>query len=548
MRTHSQKITVERLAKALERQGVSLKRHQLIEVLAHTFGLVDSNDLAAVAKRGEIDPPVADDLGVMMTTHPTRGNVPLALLRDPTDDRVFALDAGCLDPTVKADRFVVSPYGGILSLPTSEPIDKEQIVELLRLFAQPDRMPDGQEPTPPAERRISLIDTSKSIPAEYAHLDFLLSNESFDVDVGPILYLTPRNIAIVDGETFLAFEFDEEYPDHEQATYLLRDLEAFRIEHGTRIERAGGILRWTDVHHHGRVEVQILMPARLAEHVEDAKDWWDAIALLLGSTRVDGCQARFHPQAWQNDWAVDVDPKGEVLYDVGFEILLMDREQARAIRDNKDESDDLMTAVHAPEWIRTWDNAFRIEVANEIESFLDARALTYRDEAVRDETTVFRAQLEMAASLHAAEIDEIAARMDGDDDIGLELDEIADEIKGMLGSKAANHLGDVDSEHTIDLAEDWVTDNVSNAADETRIAAAFAALGRDEALRRLAPKTADDQPPIGTAAAMPDGVTTIVVDRAIRAVDGGWLVADQYGEEHVVANDGASWEVVVPGI
>ncbi len=43
--------------------------------------------------------------------------------------------------------------------------------------------------------------------------------------------------------------------------------------------------------------------------------------------------AIFHPQAWVNDYAIDVDPLGEVSFDVG--------DVAENIRDNSHESDDL---------------------------------------------------------------------------------------------------------------------------------------------------------------------------------------------------------------
>ena len=203
----------------------------------------------------------------------------------------------------------------------------------------------------------------------------LLSDQSFDIEAGPILYLTPRNIVRIADRSFVSFEFDEEYADHEQATLLLRDLDAFRREHGPRIERADCRLEWNDDLDAGRVDVSVLVPTELASRIGPGRehDFWDAVAALLGSKRVNTVTATFHPEAWKNDWAIEVDPQGETTFDVTFEVLVMGREAARLVEDNRDESDELRDAIHAPDWIRKWAGPFRVEVADEIAEFLDQR-------------------------------------------------------------------------------------------------------------------------------------------------------------------------------
>lgn len=61
----------------------------------------------------------------------------------------------------------------------------------------------------------------------------------------------------------------------------------------------------------------------------------------------------FHPQAWQNDYAIAVDP-GPTQIDVTEEILAMGRDQALHLTDDSDESDTLRLARLAPDWVRDW--------------------------------------------------------------------------------------------------------------------------------------------------------------------------------------------------
>ena len=73
--------------------------------------------------------------------------------------------------------------------------------------------------------------------------------------------------------------------------------------------------------------------------------------------------ARFVPQAWIRDSAVDID--GTVEFDCTQRIIEMGREAALQIRDNRDESD----ALVPPEILAKHSGPFRVEVESAIREF-----------------------------------------------------------------------------------------------------------------------------------------------------------------------------------
>lgn len=81
--------------------------------------------------------------------------------------------------------------------------------------------------------------------------------------------------------------------------------------------------------------------------------------------------ARFVPQAWQNNYAIDVDPEGETEFDVTDVIVAMGREKALQVKDNSDSSDDLASWEGAPEWIRNWRGPYYVLVESEIAAFFN---------------------------------------------------------------------------------------------------------------------------------------------------------------------------------
>jgi hypothetical protein len=64
----------------------------------------------------------------------------------------------------------------------------------------------------------------------------------------------------------------------------------------------------------------------------------------------------FHPQAWINDYAVEVDPEGPVEWAMPWP------DDAPIPKDDRYESDDLRTHENAPEWVRQWQGPFYVEV------------------------------------------------------------------------------------------------------------------------------------------------------------------------------------------
>lgn len=79
---------------------------------------------------------------------------------------------------------------------------------------------------------------------------------------------------------------------------------------------------------------------------------------LLDDAAERRIMAVFHPRAWRNDYAIDVDPEGPVEFDVTAEIEAMGEAAARRLKDDRDNSDDLSRAAGAPDWIRNWSGPF----------------------------------------------------------------------------------------------------------------------------------------------------------------------------------------------
>lgn len=65
-------------------------------------------------------------------------------------------------------------------------------------------------------------------------------------------------------------------------------------------------------------------------------------------------RVRFHPQAWFNDWAIEVDPQGETEWEEG--------DVADDVQDDTYESDELRLHNNAPQWVRDWAGPFYIEI------------------------------------------------------------------------------------------------------------------------------------------------------------------------------------------
>ena len=75
--------------------------------------------------------------------------------------------------------------------------------------------------------------------------------------------------------------------------------------------------------------------------------------------------ARFHPQAWVNDYAIEVD--GAFAVDVTDKVLAMGRYKALKLRDDQYETDNLIMHSHnGPFWVEVQEAIW--EYYNEVEA------------------------------------------------------------------------------------------------------------------------------------------------------------------------------------
>ena len=79
--------------------------------------------------------------------------------------------------------------------------------------------------------------------------------------------------------------------------------------------------------------------------------------------------AEFTPQAWVNDYAMNVDPEGPTKWNVTDDILKMDVDDIRQLADDDYQSDDLRNLPLAPQWIRDWSGPYYVTVEEQIEKF-----------------------------------------------------------------------------------------------------------------------------------------------------------------------------------
>ncbi len=61
----------------------------------------------------------------------------------------------------------------------------------------------------------------------------------------------------------------------------------------------------------------------------------------------------FTPQAWVNDYAVEVDPQGETVWEMSVEDVP---------KSGTYDSDNLRDADEAPEWVKSWSGPFEVYV------------------------------------------------------------------------------------------------------------------------------------------------------------------------------------------
>ena len=108
-------VYLDRIAHALEAQGVSLKRAQLLEVCAGAFGYRNSNELTAAGKTGELVPYHAEPVGTLTLPDGQR----IVVLKDVLANAPYAIDEAFLEHVVAEERremIGVTPYGHLADL------------------------------------------------------------------------------------------------------------------------------------------------------------------------------------------------------------------------------------------------------------------------------------------------------------------------------------------------------------------------------------------------------------------------------------------------
>lgn len=80
--------------------------------------------------------------------------------------------------------------------------------------------------------------------------------------------------------------------------------------------------------------------------------------------------AKFHPQAWINDYAVGVDAEGPTEYDVTEDALAtFTKDELLSMTDDSYDTDWFVYTQHSPKWIREWTGPFYIEIRDSIHDY-----------------------------------------------------------------------------------------------------------------------------------------------------------------------------------
>lgn len=159
---------------------------------------------------------------------------------------------------------------------------------------------------------------------------------------------------------YIDIEWDEYDPHSIQAAE--RELEGLFPLVDASARALGG---WAESHRgaDSRHTLQVFLPFSVAAQAKSPEDYFRALDYLFNSYHLldeDKAIARFIPQAWINDWAVECDAEGHSTFDVSFEIIFWG-----ATRDNLkngDWRDRLQDAHLAPEWVRAWKGPFDIRI------------------------------------------------------------------------------------------------------------------------------------------------------------------------------------------
>ncbi|QAY80483.1 hypothetical protein [Sphingosinicella sp. BN140058] len=103
-------IYLDRLEKALIAGGFKGKRSAILEIAAQAFGYHNSNEFSAAAKRGDLDPPPVQPIGVVALPNGQR----VILVTDTLAAAPYGIDEAFVEQVIgdeRAERIGVTPYG-----------------------------------------------------------------------------------------------------------------------------------------------------------------------------------------------------------------------------------------------------------------------------------------------------------------------------------------------------------------------------------------------------------------------------------------------------
>lgn len=107
-------VLLDRLSHVLEKQGVRLKRQQLLDTAAYAFGYRHRDVFSAAAKAGELTPPPVVPIGRVSLANGEK----VLIVTDPLANSAYGIDEAFVEGTMEERRehIGVTPYGHLVSI------------------------------------------------------------------------------------------------------------------------------------------------------------------------------------------------------------------------------------------------------------------------------------------------------------------------------------------------------------------------------------------------------------------------------------------------
>lgn len=115
MKKNPAPVLLDRLTHALERQGVKLRRQQLLETAAYAFACRSSDEFSAALKAGQLVAPDVEPIGRITLPNGTS----ILIVNDPLASSPYGIDESFVEHVVQGqrrERIGVTPYGNLVDL------------------------------------------------------------------------------------------------------------------------------------------------------------------------------------------------------------------------------------------------------------------------------------------------------------------------------------------------------------------------------------------------------------------------------------------------